>query len=133
MNALTKTNEKRVATESNQGVQGQATRRYLSPRVNITETKDGYFLEAEMPGVSKEGLEVSLEGNELTLVGRRNVHVEGAEVLYRESVGRDFRRVFALDPTIDTSRIEARMENGVLKLHLPKTEKVKPRRISVSA
>ena len=125
MNALTKTNEKRVATESNQGVRGQATRRYLSPRVNITETKDGYFLEAEMPGVSKEGLEVSLEGNELTLVGRRNVHVEGAEVLYRESVGRD--------PTIDTSRIEARMENGVLKLHLPKTEKVKPRRISVSA
>ncbi len=104
----------------------------MSPRVNITETKDGYMLEAEMPGVSKEGLEIQLEGNELTLVGHRREEVQGLDLVYRESSNRDYRRVFALDPTIDTARIEAKMENGVLRLHLPKAEEVKPRKITVT-
>lgn len=125
--------EKRNA--SNDNVQPQPTsanRGYVSPRVNITETKDGYVLEAEMPGVSKEGLEISLEGNELTLVGRRGGDVASAELIYRESQNRDYRRAFVLDPTIDTAKIEARMESGVLKLHLPKAEMVKPRKIAVT-
>ena len=46
---------------------------YVVPEVNIFETKDGYVLEAEMPGVSKEGLEITLEGNELTITGRRHL------------------------------------------------------------
>jgi HSP20 family protein len=126
-NTITKT-EKRPARET-------ATvehRGYVSPRVNITETKDGYLLEAEMPGVSKEGLEIALEGNELTLVGRRRVENQGLELRYRESTGRDYRRMFVLDPTIDTAKIDAKMENGVLRLHLPKAEQVKPRKITVT-
>jgi HSP20 family protein len=117
---------------------GQATehrdgqRAFTSPRVNITETKDGYALEAEMPGVNKEGLEISLEGNELTLVGHRHGEFEGLNPLYRESNVRDYRRVFVLDPTIDTAKIEAKMDNGVLRLHLPKAEQVKPRKIQVT-
>ena len=99
--------------------------------MNITETKDGYLLQAEMPGVNKDGLEISLEGNELTLVGRRNVSHDGLELVYRESSDRDYRRSFALDPIIDTGKIEARMENGVLNLHLPKAEKVTPKKITV--
>jgi HSP20 family protein len=54
------------------------------------------------------------------------------DLLYRESTHRDYRRVFVLDPTIDTARIEAKMECGVLRLHLPKAEKVKPRKITVT-
>lgn len=140
MNSMTKT-EKR-ANNSNDQVQNQARnlqvpqhgteRGYVSPRVNITETKDGYLLEAEMPGVTSSDLEIALEGNELTIVGRRGPLPNGLELLYRESSNRDYRRAFALDPTIDRSRIEARMENGVLKLHLPKAEEVKPRRINVT-
>jgi len=105
---------------------------YVSPRVNITETKDGYLLEAEMPGVNKSGLEIALEGNELTLTGRRQEEVHDLELLYRESSNRDFRRVFMLDPTIDVAKIDAKMESGVLRLHLPKAEKVKPRKIQVT-
>jgi len=107
-------------------------RAFISPRVNITETKDGYLLEAEMPGVNKEGLEILLEGNELTLVGHRHEEFEGLNLLYRESTNRDYRRVFVLDPTIDMTKIEAKMENGVVRLHLPKAEEVKPRRIQVT-
>jgi HSP20 family protein len=111
--------------------QNGASRGYLSPQVNIAETKDGYVVEAEMPGVNKDSLEVLLEGNELTLIGHRKFDVPNAELLYRESTTRDFRRSFVLDPAIETSRINARMENGVLTLTLPKSEQVKPRKVVV--
>jgi len=104
----------------------------LVPKVNIVETKDSFVLEAEMPGVSKEGLEVRLEGNELTIVGRRQTQVPGAEPVYRESNPRDFRREFVLDPSIDTSKLSATIDQGVLTVTLPKTEKVKPRKIEVT-
>lgn len=107
-------------------------RDFISPQVDIRETKDGYLLEAEMPGVNKSGLEVLLEGNELTLVGRREVDETTAQRLYRESSPRDFRRVFVLDPAIDAGKIEARIENGILRVTLPKAERVKPRKITVS-
>jgi HSP20 family protein len=106
-------------------------RPFLSPRVNIVESKDGYVLEAEMPGVAKDGLEISLEANLLTLTGRRRAE-PAASLLYRESPTADFRRAFELDPSIDAGKISARIEQGVLTLTLPKAEKVKPRRISVS-
>jgi len=107
-------------------------RGYLVPQVNIAETKDSLILEAEMPGVSKEGLEVLLEGSDLTLVGRRQTGVPGAGPVYRESSPRDFRREFVLDPSIDTSRLSATIDQGVLTVTLPKTEKVKPRKIQVT-
>ena len=135
-NTITKS-QKRSAVEQQPQQQTQQQQRYsrgfVSPRVNITETKDGYLLEAEMPGVNKENLEISLEGNELTLVGHRHEEPPSMELVYRESANRDYRRVFALDPTIDTAKIDAKVENGVLKLHLPKAEQVKPRRIAVTA
>jgi HSP20 family protein len=88
-------------------------------------------IEAEMPGVAKEGLEVTLENNELIFVGHRaEEKVEGKPV-YRESRDADYRRVFELDPAVDTARISAEMKQGVLTLHLPKAERVKPRRIEI--
>ena len=110
----------------------QTTQSYLTPVVNIFETKDGYQLEAEMPGVNGKGLEVLLEGNELTILGHRDGASLTGEILYRESKPIGFRRVFELDPAIDTQKITARMENGVLYLTLPKAERVKPRKINVT-
>ncbi|HEX5220341.1 MAG TPA: Hsp20/alpha crystallin family protein [Verrucomicrobiae bacterium] len=105
---------------------------YIVPDVNIYETKDGYELEAEMPGVNKDGLEVTLEGNEITITGHRTNEVVTGEVLFRERNHANYRRVFDLDPAIDTARISARMNQGVLLLFLPKSEAVKPRKIVVS-
>lgn len=104
---------------------------FVSPEVNIFETSDGYVLEAEMPGVSKEGLEITVEGNEMTIVGHRRTEPLSGESLFRESHGVSFRRVFELDPAIDNAKVAARMEAGVLTLTLPKSERVKPRKITV--
>ena len=107
-------------------------RNYLSPEVNIFETRDGYVLEAEMPGVGKDGLEITLEGNVLTLVGHRQDNIPSADILYRESKPAHFRRAFELDPAINAAKIIAKMEQGILTLTLPKAEQVRPRKIAVS-
>jgi len=104
---------------------------FVSPEVNIFETGDGYVLEAEMPGVNKDGLEITLDGTEITIVGHRHVEPLNGQPLFRESHQADYRRVFELDPAIDTGKISARVEQGVLTLTLPKSEKVKPRRIAL--
>jgi len=108
------------------------TKRFVTPPVNIFEEKDGYVLEAEMPGVTKEGLEITLEGNELTFVGHRHEEPFNATPLYRECRPVDYRRTFELDPAIDTGKISGKMDQGVLRLHLPKLEKVKPRKITIA-
>jgi HSP20 family protein len=106
-------------------------RPFVSPNVNIIETKDGYLLEAEMPGVAKEGLDISVEENVLTIVGRRQPE-PAVNSLYRESRPADYRRAFELDPSIESGKISARIEQGILTLTLPKAEKVKSRRITVN-
>lgn len=105
---------------------------YVAPAVNIFETQDGYVLEAEMPGVNKDGLQITLEGNEISIVGKRKADRVAGEVLLSERHLADYRRVFELDPAIDTARIKANMNQGVLTLALPKSERVKPRKITVS-
>jgi HSP20 family protein len=120
-----------VEKETPRKAERAQTEEFISPEVNISETKDGYVLEAEMPGVSKEGLEITLENNELTITGRRGSEAVPGEPLFRERSTAHFRRVFELDPTIDTGRINAKVNQGVLTLTLPKSERVKPRKITV--
>jgi HSP20 family protein len=109
-----------------------AERETVSPDVNIYELNEEYLLEAELPGVTKDGLEVTLEDNVLTLVGRRQDRLPKGEAVYRESRRADFRRSFELDPMIDAEKIAARVEQGVLTLRLPKGPAAKPRRIMVT-
>ena len=104
---------------------------YIAPEVNIFETKDGYVVEAEMPGVNKEGLEITVEGNELTIIGHRNSEQVNGQALFRERRLSDYRRSFELDPAIDTSKVTAKIDQGILTVSLPKSEKVKPRKITV--
>jgi HSP20 family protein len=124
-----------VNTEERQdlGTQDHARgQNFVTPEVNIFETKDGYVLEAEIPGVTKDGLEITLKGNELTIVGRREKEELKAEAIHRESSTADYRRVFELDPAIDTAKIDAKVEQGVLTIQLPKSERVKPRKVTIS-
>jgi HSP20 family protein len=104
---------------------------FAAPDVNIYETEHGFVLQAEMPGVNKEGLEVTLEGNTLAFVGRRSDEPIKGTALYRESRPLNYRRVFELDPNVDTAKITAEMRQGVLTLTLPKAERVKPRKIEI--
>jgi HSP20 family protein len=103
----------------------------VTPLANISAIKDEYIVEMDMPGVEKEGLEVTVEGNELTVIGRRKTELPEGELCYCETPQADYRRVFELGHDVDTSRISAEMHQGVLTLHLPKSEKAKPKQIEV--
>jgi len=129
MNAVTHKEKNRnvAATEP----QPTPRRLFEAPEVNIYEMEDEFVLEAEMPGVRKDQLEVSLERNTLTIVGRRTVEAAPGTPLYRESRDTDFRRVFEVDPGVDMGKVRAQMSEGVLTLELPKAEAVKPRTIKV--
>jgi HSP20 family protein len=115
----------------NRNADQQRSEQFITPAASVVEDGDVYMLKVEMPGVNKEGLEISVENNELTITGRRGLaQIEGT-LIHRESRPENFRRVFELDPSIDTSKIAARIDQGVLILTLPKAEQVKPRKITV--
>jgi len=120
-----------LVRENRNAVQRRAEQ-FVTPVASVVEDGDAYLLKVEMPGVNKEGLEISVENNELTITGRRSLaQIEGT-LIHRESRPENFRRGFELDPSIDTSKISARMDQGILTLTLPKAEEVKPRKITVS-
>jgi len=110
----------------------QRSEQFMAPVASVIEGGDVYMLNVEMPGVNKEGLEISVENNELTIIGRRSLSQIEGTLIHRESRPENFRRVFELDPSIDMSKISARIDQGVLTLTLPKAEQVKPRKITVS-
>jgi len=108
------------------------TEQFVAPPASVIEAGDGYTLEVEMPGVNKEGLDISVENNELTIVGRRSLPVVEGTLVHHESRPENFRRRFELDPSIDANKIGAKVEQGLVTLTLPKAEHVKPRKITVS-
>jgi HSP20 family protein len=110
----------------------RAEEQFMAPAATVLETADGYTLEVEMPGVRKETLEMWVENNELTVLGRRSIPSVEGTLLHRESRPENFRRTFELDPSIDAEKISAKIEQGVVSLSLPKAEQVKPRKIAVA-
>ncbi len=111
---------------------GRQSEQFVTPAASVKENGDGYTLQVEMPGVNKEGLEISVENNELTIVGRRSKSAVEGSLIHRESRSDNFRRTFEMDPSIDTGKIVARIDQGIATLTLPKAEQVKPRKIAVS-
>jgi HSP20 family protein len=111
---------------------GNSGQHYVRPRANITEGQHGFVVQVEMPGVKKDGVEITFENGELTLVGRRTPFETKAQLIYRETHQLNYRRVFEVDSSIDTAHIGAQFDQGILTLNLPKAEAAKPRKIEVS-
>ena len=108
--------------------------RPLLPPVDVYENDDGIVLSADMPGVTKEGLEVVVDKNVLTIKGSMaDIIPHDIKPLYAEFGAREYERAFTLGPDVDAHRIEASMSAGVLKLFIPKSEDVRPRKIEVKA
>ena len=108
------------------------TEQFITPPASVREIGDGYTLEIEMPGVKKDGLEISVENNELTIIGRRSLPAMEGTLIHRESRPENFRRVFEIDPSIDAGKISAKIDQGLVTLILPKAEHVKPLKITVA-
>jgi HSP20 family protein len=120
-------------TEGTAGqIQPEATQSvYYTPRVDILENENEINIFADMPGVRSEDADIRFENGELTLHGRCSPRQEVANYLAAEYGIGDFYRVFTINESIDADKITAELKNGVLTVHLPKSEAVKPRRIAV--
>jgi HSP20 family protein len=119
-------------TRENRDADRTQTEQFVVPPASVIEAGDGYTLELEMPGVAKDGLDISVENNELTIVGRRSLPKIEGTLIHHESRPGNFQRTFELDPSIDGDKISAKIEQGLVTLALPKAEHVKPRKIRVS-
>lgn len=105
----------------------------LKPVYEIKETTDAYGLTVHLPGVAKDGLELTIESNELRVVGRRSwTPPSGWTTVYRESADAPFVLVLTHDNAIDADKIAAELKDGVLRASLPKAEALKPRKITIS-
>lgn len=102
------------------------------PNVDIVETPDELIVFADVPGVAKDDVDIQFENGTLTLWGRvRPRQSEGTSFVLREYGVGDFHRSFRVSEQIDAGRITAKLNGGVLTLHLPKAEAARPRKISV--
>jgi HSP20 family molecular chaperone IbpA len=103
-----------------------------TPLIDIHEGPEGLILEADLPGVSENNLNVQLEDNVLTLHAKvTSPFPEGARVLHEEYRVSDFYRSFILSDEVERNKISAELRNGVLRLSLPKAERARTRRIEI--
>lgn len=117
-------------------VRAEQTRsgRCYRPDVDIVETAGELTIHADIPGVSRDDIDIDFENGVLSIRGNvRDRELEGVDAILTEYGTGDFYRTFRVSEKIDTARITAEYENGVLTLHLPKVEAVKPRKITVQA
>lgn len=104
----------------------------MLPPVDIFEDETGFTVIADMPGVSKDRLDVRVTGDSLVIDGTALAPVTGSvELLYGEVQNPQYRRSFTLSRELDPGKIEATLHNGVLRLRVPKAEEARPRRITV--
>ena len=105
----------------------------LTPQYEVKETPEAWGLTVYLPGVSKEGLELTAEEGLITVRGRRQWKAPaGWTTVYRESVEAPFELALSHDNTIDVTKIHAELNDGVLRVSLPKAEAIKPRKIAVN-
>jgi HSP20 family protein len=104
------------------------------PLTNLTEDKDKYYVRAELPGVKGDEIEIQITGKNLAISGERKIAEaeEGARYHRREREAGTFSRMIGLPGEVDTDKVEANLENGVLTIVVSKAEIAKPKQISVS-
>lgn len=103
------------------------------PATDILEREDGFYIYMDLPGVKKEDMLIDLQEDELTVSGRTSLErVEGEHFVEMQFGDCEYVRSISVTDIVDRERIKANLEDGVLELHLPKVEKVQPKRITIS-
>ena len=104
----------------------------ILPAVDIFENESGITVQADMPGVSRERLDVHIDSDTLAIEGVADIPMPaGMDAIYADIRSKRYQRSFSLSRELDTERIEASLKDGVLTLHIPKREEHRPRRIEV--
>ncbi len=105
-----------------------------APRMNVTESEQAFEVEAELPGVTKENLNISVDGKRVSIeaeIKRASERKEGEKVIREERVVKKFARNFILTGEVDETRAAAKLENGILQLSLPKKAEAQPKQIPI--
>jgi len=127
VNSLTERNDERTVQTREET---RSTENYIRPAVNIIETDEGLVLTADLPGATKEGLDVNVEKGILTIVAPAHHTVPGQSA-YREFELATYYRQFSIPESLDHEKARAEYTNGILTLRVPKAEVAKPKRIEV--
>ncbi len=103
------------------------------PLINLTEGKDNYYVRAELPGVKGDELDIQVTANNLAISGERKIAAEeeGARYHRKEREAGTFSRMIGLPGEVDTDKVEAKLENGILTIVISKAEIAKPKQINV--
>lgn len=129
------TNNKELVTvkeESKSWEELLETERVVAPFVDIFETKDDYYLVANMPGTTKDNVQIKIEEDSLVIFGKVNYDdIMSRKYILSETEPGNYYRKFRISESINDSGIEAKYENGQLTLRLPKHERVKPKIINI--
>lgn len=127
----TANNNSNLATRSNRSPEPvQQCQETVAPPVDVYENADELLLVADLPGARSDGIDIQLEDGQLTIHAKRSDEGTGTP-LAMEYRARDYFRSFSVPQGVDASKIGAQFTGGVLHLHLPKSESLKPRRIEV--
>lgn len=119
---------------SHSSQRAQSAEAPIRPPVDIWEDKDGIVLCADMPGVSKDRLNLHIDGNNLIVEGQVQFELpENAEALYADVRSSLYRRSFSLSGELETGKIEANLKDGVLTVRIPKRAELRPRKIEVQS
>lgn len=106
----------------------------LVPEVDIYEDVEGIYVRADIPGVSRDRLDLQVNKDALTIEGEASIDMpEGMEAMYADIRSTRYRRSFVLSAELDTEKIDASLKDGVLSIHIPKRAEAKPRKIQVNA
>jgi HSP20 family molecular chaperone IbpA len=124
--------ESAVPIDDSQG--SELRREVYTPPIDIREEPEGLVLEADLPGATERDLQIQLEDNVLNLYARiEPPPSQGGRLIHEEYRLGDYRRSFILSDEVDRERITAELKNGVLKLHLPKADRARTRRIEIKS
>ena len=124
--------EKLVKKEQADVLRREEKPEYYQPAVDISETSDEIVMKYDMPGVEKGDVDITAEKNTLTVTGHVKSEQPGKAVYLETRIG-NYRREFTLPDDIDTNKISAEMNDGVLTIKIPKSEKAKPKRIKITS
>jgi HSP20 family protein len=132
MNSNIQTQDRRNTMQQRAQGEAQGTAPFVVPPVDVFENESGITLLADLPGVSRDHLGVRVDGDSLFIEATATASgPENMELIWGEAQIPSYRRQFTLSRELDSSRIEAALKDGVLKLSIPKLEEAKPRRIEV--
>jgi len=121
-----------LVKKNHQTTNQTAARRAVIPRYDVEESADAFTITAYLPGVDRAALETHVDGEQLTVFGRRTwTPPSDWTSVYRESAQTDYRLVLELDHRVNREAVRAELNQGVLTLTLPKAETAKPRRIEI--